>query len=319
MNCLENIVGLTNRECECLDLSPGVSQSGLYLDDDFEGVSIYQISGTLSCDDEIMSILQKAREKAIMNFEEGLVFNLAGKYDAVSQLNSEFGKIHKATKLLTSAPNVPTLSFKGMRPGIIEFKKVGLKINNAGTYDVRLYGNDSLVNTWSITTISGQVSYSVDAFSVPVIDEYGQPIAYRFEYDRAGSYVYDTKGWCCSEKPNWKDKIIVDEKMMWGMTMNFVIKCDESWICGYDSKKAWDRVKAKTIQLLGIKNLLLYAIKSPNINKFTLLLDPESVNRELNNISQEITDRFIYLSSNLPTDQNCYNCVSRISKGSIRV
>lgn len=84
MTCLENIIGISQKDCECFeDDRPAdydLSKSGLYLDE-LEGLTIRGIDSSTDCGDEsVWSIIQNAIDNAILRFRTDLLTGIRQRF-----------------------------------------------------------------------------------------------------------------------------------------------------------------------------------------------------------------------------------------------
>lgn len=339
IECLKTAIGLSNRECDCLDLdtSPysNESESLYYVDDIFDGANLLELNSSLQCDDSVINILDKARERAISDFISNLNAEISEHNNHLPIMDRHFGNLEKATKLLLQNVDSAGLAIKAnsrKSKSTMTIHYVGLKVNTSEPITVRLERNGESIKEWQINTIAGSHAINTEKITVPLSDPDTMQIhEYRIVYDLGNTRPYETKVYCCGMVGDWADyasfrgistvgpSSSYHEKTMWGITAKITIQCDQNWMCGMDyMTNPWARTTAKVIQLMSIQNVYKYIINSNEINRFTLM-PPESITERMQYLSDEIKIRMEkYLALKLPEAAlDCYTCNPKMWVGDI--
>lgn len=342
--CLENVIGITNRDCDCIDgLSEEalkLSKSGYFVDDIFEGLPLIPLSESLQCDDDLIGVLQNARSKAISDFKTDLNAKLAEGNSKVMAYDHSFGKLEKATGLVlkdyakcgVSIVGRPAHKAKSMT---IHF--VGLKINANENVTVELTNGSEVLESWEITTVQGNHIVNKKSITVPLFDkDTGFAIEYKLIYNRTPTTrPYNTQSYCCNSIGAWNDYVNFRgysedanggasyyQKLMLGLTCRISFHCNEDWMCEdwkYETDP-WAKTMAKTIQLMAMLNVYNYALNSQEINRFTLQ-QPEAITAQLTELTTGIDWRMDYLTDNknIPASASaCWECNPRMWVGDAR-
>lgn len=147
--CLQTIIGISNRPCECTDLDfndsvVNESKSGLYLDDPFEGVPLFKLANTLSCEDQLIDVMLEARKQAIMEFSIDLVA-LMSKYNrnVMTKWTGVWGDAKSTKPFNNTKENFTGCWFEGKKDApaaaTLRLDGISLTINEAKSVTVELY------------------------------------------------------------------------------------------------------------------------------------------------------------------------------------
>lgn len=344
MECLTNIIGLSNRDCACFPEKEGedVSKSGLYIDDLYEQSNILALTDSMSCDDEIWGVIAGARASAITDFVRDLTARIGKANTKLINYKGQLGKVDKATKLLTptgTSVGVQINGNNGYKAAYFAISSIGLKINTAGTYTVKLFRDDNMVTpleSWPVVAVANKPSYLDQPYTFPLFSKTGNPYNYFLLYEPAGARPYDTATWCCSGKDkNWSKLVNVlgaqssdlvtfelKDKPMNGLIINLSIHCNIEWVCSdfdytYDP---WAATMAKTIHLLSIAKVYNYINSTGNVNRYTVLEKPEYLLGKMKSLAKQIDERYDYMAAFLPDEAlHCWSCDNKVVLGEIIV
>lgn len=153
MECLENIIGLSKTECECLtDQLPtgsdeisdyNVSASGVFLDQ-LPGFNVNIASGADDCaSGGIWERMYQARENAILDYKTNLLACIGSKYKP--RINNFSGQLGQSTYQGALALNTQYAGQKvcpvQIKGGFIILKRIGILINSNANVTVQVYSN----------------------------------------------------------------------------------------------------------------------------------------------------------------------------------
>jgi hypothetical protein len=348
MECLEKIIGLSNRECNCVDSVPAEfneSQSGLYIDDMFEALPIFNIQGALNCEDEIWNVFKQARTEAIRDFSTDLIGEMAIRHkSAMNSFLGIIGDTDAANKILTINKPLKGAILKAKQntapSAMITVEGVGLFLNKSGTYTVNLYNQNfgTPLKSWTLEVTEKVPAHILTTpINLPFGNKYGQMNTYYFVYESQGSEPFNVKFHCgCSTKPVWTDYLhhgpyqqdtlvaqkVSDNKPTNGVSIYGKVTCGNSWLCSdWDyANDSWARTMAKCLQHSAILKTLQYCINTDNINKFTLLNDEEDLSSKMDYYITQIQGRMNYLTSTVPSPASgCWQCKPKTHMATIYV
>lgn len=352
--CLANIVGLTNRECDCLGTIPtgeNNSKSGFYIDDIFETSNALKLQDSLSCDDEIWTVLANARQSAIEDFITDLQGQLSlSQMKAVTDWAGVWGDPDKATKLNPNTSTMLGVKIEALDKSpmglTVRLNSVGLLIDVQSDYNILLYSSADFttpLKTFGISSKAGIPSMATinEVVLLPMWNTTtGMKISYYLVYEPAGANPYSTQFWCnCGGKPGWSKYLdpagitgftsMTDvtgakknSRSMHGLIASIQVTCGAEWIChNWDyTQDPWARTMAKTIAYRGHMKVLEYILNSGAVNKYTTLMEPEWIYGKLKHYAKEVEGRMNYLSTELPAQAaNCWSCYPTMSMGAILV
>jgi hypothetical protein len=344
MSCLDSIIGLSNRPCECTDKDlpkdAAESKSGYFIDDMFDNTNLFALQSSLSCQDALWEVMDNAREKAISEFPSTLMgVILEHNERAIQDWSGVIGDVSKANKVHQLDEPVCGVYF-GPKPStplstVMKIKSLGVMTNTAGTYTVNIFNAKDLsyaIQTYSIvqTKAFNETVVNLDKPALlPMYDEYGMPIKYFITYERGAAQPMNSKFWCdCSATPYWprlvdhygisfdgsdEDDIKKESRMTNGIVLNASFICSNSWMFrdwDYQSE-VWPKTMAKTIQLMAILSTQQYILNSNNVNRYTSLIEPEHLMGKMKSVAKQIEGRLNYLAMNLPHEAaDCWSCKS---------
>lgn len=336
MECLKQVVGLSDRDCLCTD--PGKpqgaddSKSGLFVDDAFEGVQLIRVDFARECQDELWPILQKARDKAINEVTAELTNQMSSLHDkSITPFSGRLGNPRSATKKILNVHQniVFALSGKESTPygAQLILDAVGVHVDTAGTYTLTVYKNSlsDEVASFDIEHDGKKGAHkSIEPLNIELVGITGEINTYYFHYNLNGAKPYNTQGCSsCGTEPAWKkhiqpyigdhDNLSLDVKksdQMHGLFFNGRLTCSHEWLCGsFDwrhDKYAW--TLANAIQLSAIRNLAKYVLGSGEINRFTIL-DQETLSERIAQLTYEIEGRINWLATQIPPQaEGCWKC-----------
>lgn len=347
-DCLLPIIGITNRDCDCPeDEKPEDatdSQSGLFVDDIFEGIALFKIGSSLKCGDKIWDVLVAARSKAVESFITRLSEGIDQLHrETVTPFHGTIGDPSQVVKKVATSKQFAVIELKAGHKApagmVNRLRGVNLFIDTPGVYNVKILENGVEKEDFDVTVTSGtQPTYH--KLTTPYIMEFlsseGEQKVYHITYDLQGAKPYDTRFHCnCGSPPNWTKYIRYgstlndtadlnvqkNNRKMFGLSLHVGISCGLQWMCSTWNFQLspWARTMAKCLQLMSILNCTKYLLNSGEINRISLL-EGEELAALADQLENQIDGRLNYLSTHLPAEaKNCWTCKSRIWKGEISV
>lgn len=359
MDCLNNVIGLTDRTCDCWDDTKpeswedvNASETGLYVTDPEYGYeALDRIFANADCGDgSIWDLLFKARAKAVTNFVTDLGAQIQSLYKNRAQFSGTIGRP------VSSRADTPGGEYVGMilYPRLLNGAKfivthIHLGTNHTGDIDVILTSNNGDFFTDVPTTVTGVANRFVrqaveTPIELPFFSIYREgDLRYYAYYSTAGKTIapLDNSFYCCGGKAkheqflqaggfsidsltDLEDKTARGSRAN-GLALEGYLYCSGlDWLCELDKVGGYSlrMVVARAIQMKAAA--LLYAMDqdSTRINRFT---DPSSgsVDRMVR-LNELYFNQILWISQNLPiTAVDCLLCndraTGRIQKKSLIV
>lgn len=206
-DCLDTVFGLTRAECECFesDIAAEESESGLYLDE-LEGLDLKVIQAATDCaDNNLLTLMQKAREQAIIGFKTDWPVTIANYWQ---QLKPVFDGQIGQTKFTTNQLGVNNYAghryvMAPVKNGVFTIKRLGLTFETTGTVNVLIYNNVSdtpLFTLLNVPTEAGKTKWYTPAvdISLPMYSQDCEYLEYYILYANPGFAPKATGFKCCS-------------------------------------------------------------------------------------------------------------------------
>lgn len=163
--CFQNIIGLSRTPCPCTDEGipddADVSASGVYLDE-MQGLNIRSVQAAMDGCVDLWTMMERARENALRDMKtDTLACIRAGTTETRKPNTSIVGQWDQSTRLLTETNAYVGMMLRTaeMVGGTLTLKKIGIKVDTSGPIDVSVYDRDNIINTYTITAVSGVLSW----------------------------------------------------------------------------------------------------------------------------------------------------------------
>ena len=342
--CLKNIVGITNTDCDCIlnsltseeIESLRISKSGLYTDDLAGGVSLKSLSGVDSC--KLFSeIAIDSRNNAIKATEDDLIMALSERYAKnknkyIGRLGNyafskplETSKIYVGHKLQPHDKSDAVMIIKGLEIAVTTTSNLVLKIIAA---PVGASVGETLLDL-PIETIAG--ARKVVTLSEPLKLNFmsnGQSIEYYIVYDKTalngGQPMNNTISCGCGTEKNLKSFIKFDgielnnlsdlnTKVLtsWanGISLDVEVRCETAnFICReYDENDAVSVALAYAIWYKAGELIIESVMKSTEVSRL-VLVSREYLWGKRNHFRAEYEARIKWLVSDKGIDINSTDC-----------
>ena len=213
-DCYDQIIGLYNGDCDCLDGRPldyNESDSGLYISDLLEPKFI---DGLLNCDqgDSVWEMMEDVRDLSIRYFiaDSNALLLKSNKL----KRNPFKGGIGLST--YTKDRTLTALDYAGVRlysplirSGFIKIKKIGLLLNTTTAINLFIYNrNGELLHTIPLNaTANVHTINDITDITLPLYDEHLDYIEYHIFYQVNGFQPKNNQLHACStcqkHKPGW--------------------------------------------------------------------------------------------------------------------
>lgn len=347
MECLENIIGITNSNCECVlsgltdeqVASAKISTSGLYLDGNLEGgVSLAEVKLLENCG-EYYRLANKAIKSAQKAFADDVQIAISSKYKAAkARFMGELGRLQYAGAMAVQSP----LQFLKVEP-LVQSAAV-MKVNNVR---INLNTTKEAVTVKLIQVLEGlthgdvifeaQVNTVANRFisvEIPVnlqvpLSINNRVVNYYFVWERTGAELpMDNAVSCgCSGGDAYAQYVKLKggqaqdydnlgagtDGFAHGLSVDAEIFCETGGLVCSEFRKE-DRialVSAWSVLYKAGELLIEYVLQSPEINRFTMM-NREYLWGKRNHFKAEYNNRIAYLSSEIDiTANDCFVCRDR--------
>lgn len=189
LSCYDKVVGLSSKDCECLDngnrpADYNVSESGFFLDD-LE--SLQSLQGLEECNSDIWAELEAARKTATANFVADTNALILREFKlSRGVFKGGIGEA-KARTLVTHKKRYLGIraAVATVRSGQMKVNGIGVLIDQDATFPVFVYNNlNELITTVSVTAVANKHTVTPVNFILPLYNKYSDPLEYFFIYDR---------------------------------------------------------------------------------------------------------------------------------------
>lgn len=207
MDCLENIIGLSQTACECLtsklpegsdeQIDVNTSESGIYLDE-LDGFNMNVADGAADCaKGSVWDIMNKARASAIIDFKNNFLGCVGASYKPrLQNFSWQLGE----SSFKGSLNNV-TGPYAGMRispmqikGGFIYIKKIGVLINQSVPVTLEIYSNENggklIYSSTPVNTTADTLTWATLATpqELPMWSHNTEPIRYYVVMVMSGTF-----------------------------------------------------------------------------------------------------------------------------------
>lgn len=346
MGCFDNIIGITRTECECFsedfNEDANVSESGLYMDELAEApfkLSSIKV-GTTLCE-QLRTKMEKARSAAITAFKEELFKKLATIYTQSAQPFTGLIGSHSYTKNLpvgTTYAGMMLTSYR-MLGATLKISQIDTYFAQTATFDIRIYLNDTLIETIPVSSIANSKKSNVlpTPVELPLTDNYGEPYQYKIVYATSGLTPKDNTVSCgCGGNETKLDKFfrrqgittndietVSTTSYSYGLNILSTVRCgtDDIICAAYESSEFVKAVTSASIQRKSVEFLIADLLASKVIDRETM------VNREVMGVNaaklhNKFKNDIQWLADNIEVKGNCFACnpgVKHIALGGIRL
>jgi len=346
MECLNNIIGLSETLCECEGVPPedyNVSNSGIFLDQ-LEGIELRALTGAESCEDGgVWDLMDRARRNSTNQFTADLLACVQMTYKP--RKSNWTGILGQTTFTSTINPattyagiKVRALNLKG---ACMTLKRIGVLVNYTGNVTLKVYSNEN--NSTEIATyFVSAVANTLTWFSIPVPLELPlwsynvSPLNYYVLLDLTSAPflpLNNKKDCNCgggNGKPylNWidfsggKTSNVNDfnsfqessNKELFGLVLDASMTCKMSQVICSDEEPldfendGYAKKMAYAIRFKAGYILLNELYNNSNINRFTLM-DRERMVAYIKFFEEQYRMHIDFLCQNVQIDNNCcYVC-----------
>jgi hypothetical protein len=347
MDCLNNIIGLSETTCNCEGTPPtdyNLSRSGIFLDQ-LEGIELKTNTGADGCENGgIWDRMARAVRNATNEFTSDMLSCVQLNYKAKK---SNWGGLLGNTTF-TGAVNpmsnyagikIQSLSMKG---AYLYIKRIGILVNTTGPVTVNIYSNENgstLVDSFIVNAVANTLTYAVispEPLELPLWSYNKSMISYYALLDLTPATflpLNNQKDCNCggaNTKPylNWLDFnggkinnindfttfVPSNNKELYGIILDVETKCKMSQVICTDEEPldflndGYAKKMAFAIRFKAGYLLLNDLYNSPNINRFTLM-EKEKLVAYMKFYTEEYNKWVSFLCENVQIDNNsCFTC-----------
>jgi len=345
LECLEQIIGLSETTCDCFDPKPAdydKSNSGLFLDQ-LPGIDLQIAASPSPCEKGgVWDLMSLARKNAIKEFQTDLFACIASVSKA--KRKNYRGTIGEPDWTMIETPGGNYVGWKLTSPNIkdayIRIKSITTIMDSNATFDIQVYSNidQELVHTF--TGIQSEAlkrkKNDVDDLVLPLFDEKcGEELIYYIVYQPTTFSPLDNDIDCgCGSKdrsylqffeldgtygndPSTKSgqENFVEFSKAQGLCIQADVFCRlDDAICQYtvDNHDPMFQVMAKAIQFKAGEFMAEYILQSGNINRYTLL-SKERLWGKRNHYQTQYNTRIMALCGDVDlTNSDCFSCENQV-------
>lgn len=337
LTCLDTLVGLSSRECNCLSGSRpsgyDTSDSGYYLDDREYGFPVADaLLATQDCGEgSVWDMLSTARDQAIRDFKVDLQQALTSVRD--SNIINWRGTIAKAESTGYNNTTTGTAGLQ-LRPryrlkdASFVVKAVWVGLDTTKSLTLNFTSNDVSFSgtTRAVTATAGQwvrnaleVPVTLPMFSIARTD-----VKYNVHYSLDGAKAYNNRVSCCSPPPwmkhmdaygildaSFADDTIYASGYAYGLAIEGYFTCAKlDWICDIEEMNGLDfrDLLGRCIQFKAAVKLMSMVLESGKVNYFTIL-DAEGLERRRGKLQKMYSEYLLWVAQNLPANvTSCWGC-----------
>lgn len=342
VDCLDNLVGLTDRECDCISGGQpsgwNDSESGYYLTDSEYGMPLMDaVFANLDCSQTtVWDQLDKARTQAIRDFQGELLQMLnhsreqkiPGWKGLIGKTDGVFGGTGRTYTGIQLRPKYRSRDAYFVVTGLM------LAIETPGSYTLEITSNDPefvpITDTAVITSQQWQRHTFATPIQLPFYKINEESLRYTFTLQANGSRFRFNKPYCC-QKPIWTHYFdwggfandSIDNERNYcgtnfgGMAIEGYFDCKKlDWLCNLTELNGLDLqdLIARCIQIKGAIKLATNILESGRINYWTVLA-PEMLAARRTMLQEKYKEYMEWMIKNLPGNvSGCWGCDKRSPK-----
>ena len=345
IDCLETVVGLTEKDCPCLENSDrpadfNQSDSGFFLDDDKYGFPFSQAAlnstdcGAGSFWEETQKIRRNAIRDFLIDFRAAIYKDYEDRYAAFS------GIVGKKEGFFNSSVSQNysgiILNPKPIKGACLEIKGIELGLSCNGAVNVEIYKADlstngvELLHTLPLnaSAIGWQTNQLSTPIELPLYDKGCDDLRYLIAFDATVCKPRQNKFTCCGKTPAWRSyftgqgfqaddltNIRSTNSYASGIRLDARVSCKAmDWVCHMGDINGYNAIEviALGIVMKARERLVNKTMMGGTINKWTLCSNKDLVG-SMKAIMASYHHNIRFLSENLPTEAtNCLRCKNNL-------
>lgn len=344
MNCLDNIIGLSETTCTCFEPLPAgynTSASGIFLDR-LQGLELETLKAADDCArgglwDRMFQAVADSKKQFIADMLGCVAHNYKSKRDVFAGLLGQT-TFQSSLALTTNYAGVKG-RMQNIKGAFLNVKQIGVLINATAPVTVEVWSNENdgtLVDSFTINAVANTLTYgaiSPDPLTLPMWSNNRSNLNYYFIYQLDGSFqpLNNKKDCGCGNVDKsyleWIDYIGVKgastsavdsftdtQKEMNGLVLDVEMKCKTSEIICSDERPldfeddGFAMNMAYAIRFKAGEILIDSILSSVNINRFTLM-NREALYGKRNHYRVEYEKWVAFMCENPNIEYNdCLEC-----------
>lgn len=186
VDCFDNVVGLSQKDCDCFSTDGTESLSGLYVDDLVELSDVFQLVNCQNGDD-VSEVIENGLNQAKREFMADFYVNILNNFKP--KRVPFVGQIGKSTykngmKLINGKVAGVRIFCNNIEAGILKINKIGGIFSNTGTVNLTIFNNlDELVDEITINTLANKHIFTDVNLELPLSNDGVDNLEYYIYYD----------------------------------------------------------------------------------------------------------------------------------------
>jgi len=325
--CFENLVGLSQLDCECYDFDASLKSSdlGLFLDE-HEGIDLELIKNALGCGNDLEQIFNSIYARAVNFFESDLQVEISQSHK--QKYPPFIGKIGE--RKYDKAYRQSTLSglkleTRNIDSASIVVKSMNLYFDSPGNIQLQIYkNNETFGDAIDIAVIEGVTKHTFSTVLNLPISEDGVNNDYYFLYTSDGPKPMNNKTSCsCNGIESVRGKFLkpkgvygtefydlsIDSTYAYGISLDATISCSiDPMLCDFMVDHLFNR-RAGIVLWYKMGVLTIEEVfASRNIN-YDTMSDREYLYGRKKKYEKEYKNLVMWLAENTTiTQSNCFVC-----------
>lgn len=339
LDCLETIIGLTDKDSVCVDDTDQpenytTSDSGYYITDHEYGFPMRSaILQNLDANDSFWQTMIRAKDRATEDFKLDIRAALAQtRVQGVGNWDGLIGRIkHNSINLQSDSILGLQLRPKRLRDTYLIIKSIYVGLDQTKSFEATLKSNDPNFEEQTITLSSVANQFTKNTLAseikIPLYSGVQDQLYYYLEYDRGTANPLNNEIWCGCGGENWMRSLEVGSyaaevndfdlyscfygKQAHGLALDAYIDCATlDWICSLTEVNGYSvrDVIARAIQMKAAIKLSAYVLTSGKVNTYSVL-QSEKLSAKAMHLNQLYQDNINWIAQNLPENITaCWGC-----------
>lgn len=318
MECISDLIGIFDGECECLGLSSEKEYDFYLLNDMRWSIPLTSVTASFLCGNkDIITMSQQAIKQASKSFKTDFTQKLGNEYKTiVSKYEGAIGQLSKASAYQYFDGGKVGVKLTGKK-GVYNLQTIGIKVQQDQDTTLTISNNrDDGIISKPISLVAGKVNKVQINEVLPLTDNFGE-IEYEVSYTLVGSaYNIKYKCGCIDDSYGrispWLEVQGINgdktDEYTHGLILFGVMECSvENMICSLLFSSDSKMVLSRLLQFYAIQNLGALFLKSTNINRFTAV-NKENIVELMEQLESEINWRIQWLFEKTDVTASCYSC-----------
>lgn len=340
LTCLDTIIGLTGKTCDCFDdgrpVGYNTSDSGYFITDNEYGFPIkHAVFENTDCNDTFWGAMQEAKDKAISSFKLDLRRTLALVRDKqIGSWNGLIGRTKQDATVFVSDSTVGIqIRPKRLRDAYLALKGVWFGLDTTlADVTLTISSNDPAFTpiTQSLSSVAGQFNQVAfeSEIRLPLYSDSQDQLYYYLEYEPGAAKPLNNDLWCGCSGEGWKKSLKVGSyahsnastfnefgkytgKKAYGLAFDAYIDCANlDWICNLTELNGFDMrdMIARSVQMKAAVKLIAYVLDSGRVNRYSVL-EADNLTAKAQHLSELYARNVNWIAEHLPANITaCWGC-----------